>query len=134
MLTDCEGVKPSQPNIISSTTGFTDRFQKAWPRDIVTIVPTGNNPPYQYLDQALPQRLGKPDNGLITVGGVTLDEALWPHSIPDRGLGGSITVYAAAAGVVVPLANSDTGTGVKSGTSLTAPAVVSNPLPSFMFY
>lgn len=114
------------------TAAFTNRLQKSWARDIVTIVSAGNNPPRVYLDRILLQRLGTPGNGLITVGGVALDGALWPNTTPARGLGGSITVYAAAAGVGVALANSDTGTGVSSGTSLAAPAVVSGPSPSFL--
>lgn len=110
------------------------RVQWCWDRDIVTIVPAGNRPKLEFLDEDIPQNIGTPGNGLITVGGVTEDGGYWSDTTRDRGLGGSITVYAQAEGVLAASAFSDTRNATFDGTSFAAPAVVSgSPTPTFPF-
>jgi hypothetical protein len=113
-------------------------LQGCWAQDIVTVVPAGNigddnNGVVNFLDERTPQSLGTPGNGVITVGGVTYDGVLWPQTRPDRGQGGSITVYAQAADVVFALAFSDTAPNTGDGTSLAALAVVSGPYTRLSF-
>lgn len=103
------------------------RLQQCWGQDIVTIVAAGNSGPSEFLDENTPQRLGTPNNALITVGGVSNDGVFWPQTTIDRGQGGSITVYAGSVNVVMASYTSDDGTDTDTGTSFAAPAVVSGP-------
>ena len=91
-------------------------------QDITVVIPTGNDAPTG-LDRITPQNLGTTDNGLITVGGVEKNGALFPDTNPDLGSGGSISIYAAARDVLVAGIDSDSATTEVTGTSLAAPAV-----------
>jgi hypothetical protein len=130
-LTDGEGFRvpiPEAPLGDNKNIIMTQRLQQCWSQDIVTVVPTGNGgQASDFLDLNTPQRLGTPGSGLITVGGVSYNGVLWPKTTPDRGLGGSISVYAASVMVIMASYTSDTGTDTDDGTSFAAPAVVSGP-------
>jgi hypothetical protein len=91
-------------------------------QDITVVIPTGNDAPND-LDSITPQNLGTTANGLITVGGVEKNGALFPDTNPDLGSGGSISIYAAARDVLVAGIDSDSATAEVTGTSLAAPAV-----------
>lgn len=54
---------------------------EAWASDIVTVVSTGNTRD-QNLGAESPQRFGKEDNALITVGSMTADGELWINNPP----------------------------------------------------
>lgn len=90
-------------------------------QDITVTVAAGNDAPTG-LHQITPQNLGTTDNGLITVGGVEKNGALFTNTNPDLGSGGSISIYAAARDVLVASPNSDSATTTLTGTSLAAPA------------
>ncbi len=125
-LTDGGGLIPAPLPGDNRDIIMKQKLEKCWEQDIVTVVPTGNGGQNEdYLDLNTPQRLGMPDNGLITVGGVTPDGVLYPGTTLERGLGGSITVYAGSESVVMASYTSDTGTDTDTGTSFAAPAVVS---------
>jgi subtilisin family serine protease len=91
-------------------------------QDITVVIPTGNDAPTG-LDRITPQNLGTTANGLITVGGVEKNGALFPDTNPDLGSGGSISIYAAARDVLVAGIDSDSAMAEVTGTSLAAPAV-----------
>jgi hypothetical protein len=98
-------------------------IERCWESNIVTVAAAGNGGlAGDFLDLNSPQDMGKDNNTLITVGAVNLDGTLWPGSTPDRGRGGSITVY--AQGESVRVASADGGTSLDSGTSFAAPQVV----------
>ena len=47
-----------------------------------------------------PAYLGKPDNNLMTVGGVYMNGTYWVHTSRESPAGGSISIYAPAADVL----------------------------------
>ena len=91
-------------------------------QDITVVIPAGNEAPTG-LHQISPQNLGTTDNGLITVGGVEKNGALFTDTNPDLGSGGSISIYAAARDVLCASTDSDSATKLVTGTSVAAPAV-----------
>lgn len=104
---------------------MTSSLNNCWSNDITTVICAGNNEGTSfYLDDKTPQNLGTTSNGLITVGGVTAAGVLWPQTIPSRGFGGSISIYAQAENVVVAGTSSNDASAVVPGTSVAAPAVV----------
>lgn len=104
---------------------MTRALDYCWNNDVTTVICAGNNEGTSfYLDDKTPQNLGTASNGLITVGGVTSAGVLWPQTIPSRGFGGSISVYAQAQDVIVASISSNTATTSVDGTSVAAPAVV----------
>jgi len=90
-------------------------------QDIAVTVAAGND--RQNLNEITPQNLGTTDNGLITVGAVEKNGALFADTNPDLGSGGSISIYAAGRGVVCASTDSDSATRLVDGTSVAAPAV-----------
>jgi hypothetical protein len=90
-------------------------------QDIAVIVAAGNDD--RALNEVSPQKLGTTDNGLMAVGGVEKDGTLFTDTNHDLGLGGSISVYAAAREVLCAAIDSDSATTTLPGTSLAAPAV-----------
>ena len=89
--------------------------------DIAVIVAAGND--RQGLNEITPQNIGTTENGLITVGGVEKNGALFADTNPDLDSGGSISIYAAARDVLCASIDSDSATKSVSGTSVAAPAV-----------
>ena len=103
---------------------FEEVLDDCWRNDIITVISAGNfgHVPGMSLEKITPQNLGTPDNGLITVGGVTATGALWTQSSVDAGKGGSVTVYAVAEKVTgADYQGNDPA--IDDGTSLAAPAV-----------
>lgn len=92
--------------------------------DITVVVAAGNDGMSSvFLDQITPQNLGTANNGLITVGGLEKDGSLYKDTTPDRGNGGSLSIYAAARDVKVASHQGDAEFTTGTGTSLAAPAV-----------
>jgi subtilisin family serine protease len=90
-------------------------------QDVTVIVAAGNDG--RALNEVSPQNLGTTENGLMTVGGVEKDGTLFTDTNHDLGLGGSISIYAAAREVLCAAIDSDSATTTLPGTSLAAPAV-----------
>jgi subtilisin family serine protease len=90
-------------------------------KDITVIVAAGNDA--RDLNEITPQNLGTADNGLLTIGGVEKNGALFADTNPDIGNGGSISIYAAARDVLCAGFDSDSATRSVVGTSVAAPAV-----------
>jgi hypothetical protein len=67
-------------------------------QDVTVIVAAGNDG--RALNEVSPQNLGTTENGLMTVGGVEKDGTLFTDTNHDLGLGGSISIYAAAREVL----------------------------------
>ncbi|KAI1488102.1 hypothetical protein F5X96DRAFT_680723 [Biscogniauxia mediterranea] len=81
-----------------------------------------------YLGDLWPQKLGRAENSLITVGGTNHRGSLFVHTSPEGNSGqganlprGSMTVYAMGKEVMTYNAHGDPS--VKAGTSFAAPAV-----------
>jgi len=92
----------------------------------VTVVTAAGNYPEKRLHQTLPQSLGTPDNGLITVGGVEMDGSLFLSTTPaEPGHAGSLSVYAPAKNIKV---DNDPVEEVHSGTSQATAIVVSHSM------
>ena len=103
---------------------FKRAFEKCWAHDIITVISAGNyGEQGKSLDMSTPQNIGTKDNALITVGGVNIRGALWTDTAFDRGIRGSITVYAVAENVPGAYYKSSTKRARRNGTSLAAPAV-----------
>ncbi|KAH7089519.1 peptidase S8/S53 domain-containing protein [Paraphoma chrysanthemicola] len=87
----------------------------------IPVVAAAGNDPTLRLHETVPQKFGKADNTLITVGGVEPNGKLFPPTTPaEPGESGSMSVYAPARDVVVP----GSAPGGHSGTSQAA-AIVS---------
>jgi hypothetical protein len=59
---------------------MTNLLNEAWAEGIVTVVAAGNEGPHGTTDRTTPQRLGTPNNPLITVGGIFDDGSIWDQS------------------------------------------------------
>lgn len=91
--------------------------------DITVVIAAGNDGVSSFLDQTTPQNLGTSDNALITVGALEKDGSLYTDTTPDRGNGGSISIYAPGRDVTAASKDSDDGTTPTTGTSVAAPAI-----------
>jgi Subtilase family len=110
-------------------------MQRAEDNDVVVVMSAGNEAFKDLtLGTIVPQNLGTPTNGIITVGGVYKDGSLWPWTVPetpsdkttrDYPLTGSMTCYALADNVMSY--DSTKSTSTTTGTSFAAPVVVSLP-------
>lgn len=112
------------------TTGITEQIMQRiledmWSMDVTMVVAAGNDGQLGHsLDEIVPQKLGSPDNALITVGGVYKDGTLDDLTTFDSGAGGSITVYAVSRDVVAADYRNNAGSVTTApGTSVAAPAV-----------
>jgi hypothetical protein len=110
------------PNVESKFPDFLD-----WCTSLkIPIVVAAGNSPNKWLHQQVPHKFGKPDNLIVTVGGVEPDGMLYLDTTPAQpgnkdSLSGPMSVYAPARDVKVP---SD-GVDVHTGTSQAAAIVVS---------
>lgn len=96
----------------------------------VAVVTAAGNSPEKRQDDTLPQRLGTPDNNLITVGGVEPDGTVFTQMTPaEPGQGGWTSVYAPARDIIVPAP----GEYIHTGTSQAAAIVVSGPRHEICF-
>jgi hypothetical protein len=88
----------------------------------ITVVTAAGNSEERRLHETFPQRLGTPENGLITVGGVEPDGTVFKSGTrAEPGEAGSMSVYAPARDITVP-----GGPGLPDfGTSQAAAIVVS---------
>lgn len=83
----------------------------------------------------LPQRLGTPDNNVITIGGVLYDGTLWKESSPE-GEAGSVTAYGPVGTITLVTNDGQIVPNHIGGTSYAAPITVSwrlDPLDGLVF-
>lgn len=98
-------------------------FEEFWSNGIVTVIAAGNEAGSGvHLGDRLPQAIGKPDNPLITVGGIENDGTWWDSTSPKAGGNGSITV-SLAAHVTCASSGDPAGFRTQVGTSFAAPQV-----------
>ncbi|KAH8716869.1 peptidase S8/S53 domain-containing protein [Phaeosphaeriaceae sp. PMI808] len=87
----------------------------------VTVVVAAGNIPEGKLHQTIPQKFGTPDNVIITVGGVIQDGTLYlPTTLHEPGQLGSMSVFAPAENIEVPVIDVLPPGGTHSGTSQAA--------------
>jgi subtilisin family serine protease len=116
------GFAPADGSYGISSELMSELLQECWDNGIVTVVAAGNDGGMgKNLGQTLPQSLGKPNNPLITVGGINNDGSLWPDTTPE-GKAGSITV-SLTANVKCASSTDPNGSQQNSGTSFAAPQV-----------
>lgn len=109
------GEGPAIEKIFSDFLGWCESFK-------IPIVVAAGNDPVRWLHEQVPQKFGKPDNVIVTVGGVKHDGMLYPNTTPAKpGKDGSMSVYAPAVDVIVPA----DGIDFHTGTSQAAAIVVS---------
>lgn len=86
----------------------------------ILVVLAAGNEEQKSLHDAVPQKFGTKNKMIITVGGVEPDGKLYASTtLEDRGLSGSMTVYAPARDVKVPAPGVVWDTGTSQAAAIT---------------
>jgi hypothetical protein len=92
----------------------------AWCETTKTAVVLGaGNAPEKRLHETIPQKFGTADNGIITVGGVEKDGSLYLDTTrAEPGQLGSMSVYAPARDIIVPIPSLAGYTGTSQAAAI----------------